>query len=105
MTAFVARGTGVARGIAPGEFGPLAAVVAQREATDVFLNGDGTVWVDRGDGASMVDGVRVSPSAARDLAMRLVALGGRHLDEAAPAVDVRLGDGVRVHAVLPPVAA
>lgn len=105
MTAFVARGTGVARGIAPGEFGPLAAIVAQHEVTDVFLNGDGTVWVDRGHGVSRVDGVRVSAPAARDLAVRLVALGGRHLDEAAPAVDVRLGDGVRVHAVLPPVAA
>lgn len=105
MTAFVARGTGVARGIAAAEFGPLAAIIARREVTDVFLNGDGTVWADEGDGASMVDGVRVSPPAARDLAVRLVALGGRHLDEAAPAVDVRLGDGVRVHAVLPPVAA
>lgn len=104
MTAFVARVSGAARGIAPGEFGPLAALVAQREVTDVFLNGDGTVWVDRGEGASPVDGLRVPPAAARDLAVRLIALGGRHLDEAAPAVDVRLGDGVRVHAVLPPVS-
>lgn len=40
----------------------------------------------------------------RDLAVRLVAAGGRHIDEATPCVDTRLGDGVRVHAVLPPLS-
>lgn len=40
----------------------------------------------------------------RRLAIRLVAQGGRHLDEATPCVDVRLTGGVRVHAVLPPVS-
>jgi pilus assembly protein CpaF len=104
MTAFVARGSGVARGVPPSVFGPLAPFAAERGVTDVFLNGDGSVWVDRGDGAAVIDGVRVPAPAARDLAVRLVALGGRHLDEATPAVDVRLGDGVRVHAVLPPVS-
>jgi pilus assembly protein CpaF len=105
MTAFVARSGGVARGIATAEFGPLAGVVAERGVTDVFLNADGTVWADRGAGVEVVEGVRVPAVVARELAIRLVALGGRHLDEAAPAVDVRLGDGVRVHAVLPPVSA
>jgi pilus assembly protein CpaF len=104
MTAFVARGSGVARGVPQGVFGPLASVVSQRGVTDVFLNGDGSVWLDRGDGVGTIDGLRVPAPAARDLAVRLVALGGRHLDEASPAVDVRLGDGVRVHAVLPPVS-
>jgi len=104
MTAFVARGAGVPRGVPAAEFGPLAAVVAERGVTDVFLNGDGTVWVDRGAGSAVVDGLRVPAAAARELAVRLVALGGRHVDEASPAVDVRLGDGVRVHAVLPPVS-
>jgi pilus assembly protein CpaF len=104
MTAFVARGSGVARGVPQGVFGPLASVVSQRGVTDVFLNGDGSVWLDRGDGVDAIDGLRVPAPAARDLAVRLVALGGRHLDEASPAVDVRLGDGVRVHAVLPPVS-
>ncbi|GHF14493.1 TadA family conjugal transfer-associated ATPase [Pseudolysinimonas yzui] len=104
MTAFVAQGSGVARGVPAGAFGPLAAAVAERGVTDVFLNGDGTVWVDRGTGAAAVEAVRVPAAAARELAVRLIALGGRHLDEATPAVDVRLGDGVRVHAVLPPVS-
>jgi len=104
MGAFVARRSDVARGVALAEFGPLAEAVGDRAVTDVFLNGDGTVWVDTGRGATTVEGLRVAPATARDLAVRLVSLGGRHVDEATPCVDVRLGDGVRVHAVLPPVS-
>jgi pilus assembly protein CpaF len=40
----------------------------------------------------------------RRLAQRLVAAGGRRLDDSAPYADVRLPDGTRLHAVLPPVA-
>jgi pilus assembly protein CpaF len=105
MGGFVARGNGVSRGIPLGEFGPLGPLVGERGVTDVFLNGDGAVWVDRGAGAAVIEGLRVPAAAARELAVRLVALGGRHVDEATPCVDVRLGDGVRVHAVLPPVSA
>lgn len=85
-------------------FGPLARFVADPAVTDVFLNPDGTVWVDRGAGARVEPALRVPPGEARELAVRLVAAGGRHLDEATPAVDVRLGDGIRVHGVLPPVS-
>ncbi len=85
-------------------FGPLSRFVVDPAVTDVFLNPDGSVWVDRGAGARPVPGVRVPPGEARELAVRLVAAGGRHLDEAAPAVDVRIGSGIRVHGVLPPVS-
>jgi pilus assembly protein CpaF len=85
-------------------FGPLAVFVADPDVTDVFLNPDGSVWTDRGAGAHAEPGVRVPAGEARELAIRLVAAGGRHLDEATPAVDVRLGDGIRVHGVLPPVS-
>ena len=104
MPAFVARGTAVARGVPLAEFGALSSVVGEEAVTDVFLNADGAVWVDRGAGAVPQPGLRVAAAAARDLAVRLVALGGRHVDEATPCVDVRLGDGVRVHVVLPPVS-
>lgn len=85
-------------------FGPLARFVADPAVTDVFLNPDGSVWTDRGAGARPEPGVRVPAGEARELAVRIVAAGGRHLDEATPAVDVRLGDGIRVHGVLPPVS-
>lgn len=84
-------------------FGPLGALVADASVTDVVANGPRGVWVDRGDGMERVPLV-LTEAELRSLAVRLVGLGGRHLDEAAPIVDVRVGDGVRVHAVLAPLS-
>jgi len=84
--------------------GPLAAMVADPAATDVFVTADGAVWVDRGSGAQRQPGLRLEPAAARSLAVGLIAAGGRHVDEATPCADVRLGDGMRVHVALPPIA-
>jgi pilus assembly protein CpaF len=86
------------------DFGVLARFVADPGVTDVFVNGPGEVWVDRGAGPERhaVDGL--DDASLRDLAVRLVSLGGRHVDEASPCVDVRLHDGVRVHAVLEPIS-
>nr|WP_244961772.1 TadA family conjugal transfer-associated ATPase [Clavibacter zhangzhiyongii] len=90
---------------APAALGVLAELVRDPEATDVFVNGDGEVWVDRGSGARPRPDIDLGGEpAVRALAVRLAAEGGRHLDEAAPCVDVRLGDGMRIHAVLPPVS-
>lgn len=72
--------------------------------TDLFLNGDGRVWCDRGGGTVEVLGLHIDPESSRRLAMRLVAAGDRHVDEATPCQDVRLSGGLRVHAVLPPIA-
>lgn len=84
-------------------FGALAPVIADPAVTDVFVNGAHGVWADRGDGPERVP-VVFAEAELRALAVRLVAHGGRHLDEAAPLMDVRIGDGIRVHAVLPPIA-
>lgn len=102
---FVARMPGPT-GSRPGvdQFGQLAPLLADPAVTDIFVNGSRGVWVDRGRGGAR-DGPALSEPDARALAVRLIALGGRHIDEATPCVDVRLGDGIRVHAVLPPVAA
>jgi pilus assembly protein CpaF len=64
------------------------------------------VWVDRGSGLEPA-GVRFPDEAAvRRLAQRLALAAGRRLDDASPCVDGWLADaGVRLHAVLPPVAA
>ncbi len=84
--------------------GVLAAPAADPSTTDVFLAPDGTVWSDRGTGAERVPGVRLEPAAARELAVGLINAGGRHVDEATPCTDVRLGDGMRVHVALPPIS-
>ncbi|MCB2412834.1 TadA family conjugal transfer-associated ATPase [Demequina sp. TTPB684] len=78
--------------------------------TDVLINTPRDVWIDRGLGLERAD--EVVPGAlpeweaadVRALAVRFASLGGRRLDDASPAVDARLPDGTRLHAVLPPIA-
>ena len=86
------------------EFGPLAPFVADPAVTDVFVNGPAHVWVDRAEGTVLQHNIALDEGTLRDLAVRLIGLGGRHIDEATPCVDVRLHDGIRVHAVLPPIS-
>ena len=91
----------------PGEFfgaGLIEPLLREPGVTDVLVNGPGEVWVDRGRGLELT-GVRFSGDReVRRLAVRLATAAGRRLDDAAPCVDVRLPDGVRLHAVLPPVS-
>lgn len=84
--------------------GALATYAADPQTTDLFVNGDAGLWIDAGRGLVVVPGWQLDEAAVRELAVKLIALGGRHIDEASPCVDVRLADGIRVHAVLPPVS-
>ncbi len=84
--------------------GILAEYVDDPRVTDVFVRGTGSVFVDSGEGASPVMGVLLPPNEAMNLARRLIELGGRHLDEAQPLADVNLGQGIRAHAAIPPIA-
>jgi pilus assembly protein CpaF len=83
--------------------GPLAQLAADRSVTDLLVNGDGSVWVDRGSGVEQAE-VRVEVNNLRPLAVRLAGVAGRRLDDAQPWVDGVLPGGVRLHAVLPPLA-
>jgi len=83
---------------------PLARYLDDPEVTDLFVNGASGLFVDRGEGPRPAPEWRAAEPEVRDLAVALIGAGGRHIDDAAPAVDVRLDDGIRVHAVLPPVA-
>lgn len=78
--------------------------VSDPAVTDVFVNGATEVWVDRGAGAIREPTPLFDEVGLRELAVRLIALGGRHIDEATPCVDVRLHEGIRIHAVLPPIS-
>ncbi|WP_420845983.1 TadA family conjugal transfer-associated ATPase [Microbacterium sulfonylureivorans] len=83
----------------------LAEYLDDSRVTDLFLNGAAGLFVDRGDGPVRAGGWQRTEEEVRDLAVALIGLGGRHIDDATPCVDVRLEGGIRVHAVLPPVSA
>ncbi|WP_094770200.1 TadA family conjugal transfer-associated ATPase [Microbacterium gorillae] len=83
---------------------PFAALIADPSVTDIFVNGSAGLFVDRGAGAVRQPGWRASEREVRELATALMSAGDRHVDDANPCVDVRLHDGIRVHAVLSPIA-
>lgn len=88
-------------------FGGLLPLLDDPELRDLLVQVRGGVarlWVDRGGALRAVPGWEAAPEALRRMATELIAAGGRHLDELHPCADVRLGSGIRVHAVLPPVA-
>lgn len=89
--------------------GPLLdPLLNDRSVTDVLVNGGRGVWVDRGNGMERDE--RASrglsdDSSVRALAVRLAATCGQRLDDSSPIVDGTFPDGLRLHAVLPPLAA
>lgn len=84
--------------------GPLQGLVNDPSVTDIFVNAPDSVWQDRGAGPERVRVGFSSEDELRALAVRLVATGGRRLDESSPCVDVRISSGYRVHAILPPIS-
>ncbi len=84
--------------------GPVEPLLADPTVSDVLINGPQEVWVDR-FGRLERTRVRFDDEAhLRRLLGRLVSIHGRHLDEGSPCVDVRLADGSRLHAVIPPLS-
>ncbi|GII30782.1 TadA family conjugal transfer-associated ATPase [Planotetraspora mira] len=84
--------------------GPLEGLLAEPGVTDVLVNGPREVWIDDGDGLRRTSVTFPGDEEVRRLAQRLAAAAGRRLDDASPYVDARLAGGVRLHAVLPPIA-
>lgn len=83
--------------------GPLEPLLALPDVTDVMVNGDGSVWFER-RGILLRSEVVLDHATTRLLAERVVAPLGLRVDRSSPAVDARLPDGSRVHAILPPLA-
>ena len=84
--------------------GPLQPLTRDPYVTDIFVNAPDSVWLDRGNGLERAPVSFSGEGEVRALAARLVAAGGRRLDDGSPCVDVRLGAGYRIHAVLPPIS-
>jgi pilus assembly protein CpaF len=91
--------------------GILDPLLCAEGTTDVLVTAPDAVWVDDGSGLRRTSIRFADDAAVRRLAQRLALSAGRRLDEAQPWVDGQLtglGTGefnVRLHAVLPPIAA
>lgn len=85
-------------------YGPLTALLEDPGTTDVVVNSPGDVRVDRGDGWEAASARFSDEAAVQRLARRLAVTAGARLDDAHPYVDGRLPNGIRLHAMLPPLA-
>jgi pilus assembly protein CpaF len=83
--------------------GPLQQLADDPSVSEIMVNAGSTVWVER-DGSLHRSGVTLDPLQAEHLVRRLASAVGRRIDRSSPMVDVRLADGSRLHAVLPPLA-
>ena len=86
-----------------GGLGPLEPVLADPAVTDLMVNGDGSVFVER---RGRVERVPVTLTEPEVLALieRVVAPLGLRVDRSSPVVDARLADGSRLNAIVRPVA-
>ncbi|MEZ5184322.1 MAG: TadA family conjugal transfer-associated ATPase [Candidatus Nanopelagicales bacterium] len=84
--------------------GALEALVRLPSVTDVLVNSPSQVWVDAGEGLKRSSVRFPDEASVRRLAQRLASSAGRRLDDSSPYVDARLPNGIRLHAVLPPIS-
>ncbi|NQV05294.1 CpaF family protein [bacterium] len=82
--------------------GPIEWLMSDPGVSDVLVNGPDEIWVER-DGILTRSDVRFADADAVVAAVeRVIAPLGLRLDRSSPAVDARLPDGSRLHAVVPP---
>jgi pilus assembly protein CpaF len=85
--------------------GSLQALLDDEMVEEVMVNAPDRGFVVRAGGAKEAFHPGFSSDEeVRSLLARIVSRAGRRIDDASPAVDVRLPDGARLHAVLPPLS-
>ncbi len=82
--------------------GPLEPLLRDSEVSDILVNTDGAVWVERSGSMELADVRFAGPPQLLAAIERVLAPLGHRLDRASPAVDARLPDGSRLHAMVPP---
>lgn len=84
--------------------GPLQALLRDQEVSDILVNGPADIWVERSGVLTRTDTRFPDRDAVVAAVERVIAPLGLRLDRSSPAVDARLPDGSRLHAVIPPAA-
>jgi pilus assembly protein CpaF len=82
--------------------GPLEALLADENITEIMVNGPDQIWIERGGKLFETDARFASEEHVRRIIDRIISPLGRRCDETTPMVDARLPDGSRVNAIIPP---
>ena len=83
--------------------GPLAPLMSDPAITDILVNGHDCVYIERFGRLERTDIRFRDDEHVRRIIERLAMRVGRRIDQSSPMVDLRLADGSRVNATLPPV--
>jgi pilus assembly protein CpaF len=84
--------------------GPLAPLMADPAVTDILVNGHAQVYVERFGRLILTDVRFRDADHVLRVIERIAARVGRRIDTSCPMVDMRLPDGSRVNATVPPVS-
>ena len=85
-------------------FGPLERLLEDDSVTDIMVNGEHTVYVER-HGKLEKTWISFRDQAhVLQIAQRIANRVGRRVDEASPMVDARLPDGSRVNIIISPIS-
>ncbi|MGI9648526.1 MAG: CpaF family protein [Acidimicrobiia bacterium] len=84
--------------------GPVEVLLRDPAVSDVLVNRFDDIWVERAGKLEPAGVAYASAEAVTAAVERVIAPLGLRLDRASPAVDARLPDGSRLHAIVPPVA-
>jgi pilus assembly protein CpaF len=84
--------------------GPLEPLLQDPTISDILVNGAKLVYVER---AGILEETKITfkdDAHLMRLIHKIVSAIGRRVDESSPMVDARLGDGSRIHVIIPPLA-
>jgi pilus assembly protein CpaF len=84
--------------------GPLEALLADPEISEVMINGHSQVYVERRGRLTQSPVTFETNDQLLQVIDRIVSSIGRRVDESSPMVDARLKDGSRVNVIIPPLA-
>ena len=84
--------------------GPLEPLLADRQISDILVNGKDNVYIERHGLLTKTDVRFRDERHLLQIIDRIVSRVGRRIDESSPMVDARLPDGSRVNAIIPPLS-
>lgn len=84
--------------------GPIEPLLADDTVTEIMINGEDYVYVERAGKIEKTSLRFSSASSVMSAIERIVTPLGRRVDEGSPMVDARLSDGSRVNAIIPPLS-
>ncbi len=83
---------------------PIAHLIVDDAITEIMVNGDGRIWIERQGMLEHVSDLSLDPRSLRVAVQTIARTLGNDISEDTPLLDARLPDGSRIAAVMPPIS-